>query len=24
MWVPSQEGVFYAKDAATTLPTRKY
>ncbi len=23
-WVPSQEGVFYAKDAATILPTRKY
>jgi galactofuranose transport system substrate-binding protein len=23
-WVPSQEGVFYAKDAATVLPTRKY
>jgi simple sugar transport system substrate-binding protein len=23
-WVPSQEGVFYAKDAATMLPTRKY
>jgi ABC-type sugar transport system substrate-binding protein len=23
-WVPSQEGVFYAEDAATILPTRKY
>jgi simple sugar transport system substrate-binding protein len=23
-WVPSQEGVFYAKDAETILPTRKY
>ncbi len=23
-WVPSQEGVFYAADAATVLPTRKY
>ena len=23
-WVPSQEGVFYAADAATILPTRKY
>jgi ABC-type sugar transport system substrate-binding protein len=23
-WVPSQEGVFYQKDAATILPTRKY
>ncbi len=23
-WVPSQEGVFYAQDAATILPTRKY
>lgn len=23
-WIPSQEGVFYAKDAATILPTRKY
>jgi ABC-type sugar transport system substrate-binding protein len=23
-WVPSQEGVFYANDAATILPTRKY
>jgi len=23
-WVPSQEGVFYAADAETILPTRKY
>jgi len=23
-WIPSQEGVFYAADAATILPTRKY
>jgi simple sugar transport system substrate-binding protein len=23
-WVPSQEGVFYQKDAETILPTRKY
>jgi simple sugar transport system substrate-binding protein len=23
-WVPSQEGVFYAEDAETILPTRKY
>lgn len=23
-WVPSEEGVFYAKDAETILPTRKY
>lgn len=23
-WVPSQEGVFYQKDAAELLPTRKY
>ena len=23
-WIPSQEGVFYAKDAETILPTRKY
>ncbi len=23
-WVKSQEGIFYAKDAATILPTRKY
>lgn len=23
-WIPSQEGIFYAKDAATILPTRKY
>jgi simple sugar transport system substrate-binding protein len=23
-WVPSQEGVFYAEDAAEILPTRKY
>jgi ABC-type sugar transport system substrate-binding protein len=23
-WVPSQEGVFYQKDAAAMLPTRKY
>ncbi len=23
-WIPSQEGVFYQKDAATILPTRKY
>jgi len=23
-WIPSQEGVFYQKDAETILPTRKY
>ncbi len=23
-WIPSQEGVFYAEDAETILPTRKY
>jgi ABC-type sugar transport system substrate-binding protein len=23
-WIPSQEGVFYAKDAATILPSRTY
>jgi simple sugar transport system substrate-binding protein len=23
-WVPSQEGIFYAEDAETILPTRKY
>jgi simple sugar transport system substrate-binding protein len=23
-WVPSQEGIFYAADAETILPTRKY
>lgn len=23
-WVPSQEGIFYQKDAETILPTRKY
>jgi ABC-type sugar transport system substrate-binding protein len=23
-WIPSQEGVFYAEDAETNLPTRKY
>ena len=23
-WIPSQEGIFYAEDAETILPTRKY